>query len=33
MTQRSFPHFLLGLATISTLLLGGCDVLDDPVIR
>lgn len=32
MTQCSFPHHLLGLAAIGALLLGGCDVLDDPVI-
>lgn len=32
MTQRSFPRHLFGLAAIGALLLGGCDVLDDPVI-
>ena len=32
MTQRSFPRHLFGLAVIGALLLGGCDVLDDPVI-
>jgi len=32
MTQCSFPRHLLGLAAIGALLLGGCDVLDDPVI-
>lgn len=32
MTQRSFPRHLFGLAAIGALLLGGCDVLDDPII-
>ena len=32
MTQCSFPRHLFGLAAIGALLLGGCDILDDPVI-
>jgi len=32
MMQRSFPRHLFGLAVIGALLLGRCDVLDDPVI-